>query len=272
MDAPPTHNDQARSLEVDDNEWSKRSLHWLRQGASASPKDKRVRRRRSRDPLILAGHGVSLQIDAGTLLARNGFTHYPQKQETYRFFKGDADLPPRIIMLDGSGSITFDVLTWLNEQKVPLVKIDWTGNAVCIVSGDSFAANRDRVAWQTETRSNRRKRMEFCNALIAKKIDGCIETLETSLRRSEVWDKAMTTSPRRPRSPCKRPTTDRGRAAPLGGAERGNLFSRLACDIAAMAGIRTPSNSRRMAICRTSLLLVCTPAEAATQLTPSTPF
>jgi hypothetical protein len=148
-------------------------------------------RQPSRDPLILAGHGVSLQIEAGTLLIRNGFTHYPQKQETYRYFKGDADLPPRIIMLDGSGSITFDVLTWLNEQKVPLVKIDWTGNAVTVVSGDSFAANRDRVAWQAETRSNRRRRMEFCNTLIAKKIEGCMLTMETSLRRSQAWEAAM---------------------------------------------------------------------------------
>jgi len=27
-------------------------------------------------------------------------------------------------MLGGSGRVTFDVLTWLNEQRVPLVKID----------------------------------------------------------------------------------------------------------------------------------------------------
>jgi hypothetical protein len=40
-----------------------------------------------------------------------------QKQETFRFFKGDADLPPRVIMLDGSGSITFDVLAWLGRGK-----------------------------------------------------------------------------------------------------------------------------------------------------------
>jgi CRISP-associated protein Cas1 len=165
-------------------------VHWLRQ-ASTGSKDKRARRQASRHPLILAGHGVSLRIEAGTLLIRNGFTHYPQKQETYRYFKGDADLPPRIIMLDGSGSISFDVLTWLNEQKVPLVKIDWTGNAVTVVSGDSFAANRERVAWQTETRSDRRKRMEFCNALIAKKIEGCMQTLEESLRHSHAWDRAM---------------------------------------------------------------------------------
>jgi CRISPR-associated endonuclease Cas1 len=141
--------------------------------------------------LILAGHGVSLRVEAGTLLVRNGFTHYPQKHQIYRYFKGDADLPPRIIMLDGSGSVTFDVMTWLNEQKVPLVKIDWTGNVVTVVSGGGLATSRDRVAWQTETRSNLRKRMEFCNALIARKIEGCIQTLETSLRRSDTWDRAM---------------------------------------------------------------------------------
>ena len=125
----------------DDVEWAARSGLWARHARSR--KVDRRKRRPNREPLILAGHGVSLRIEAGTLLVRNGFTHYPQKQETYRYFKGDPDLPPRIIMLDGSGSVTFDVLTWRNEQKVPLVKIDWTSNAVTVISGNSFAANRD---------------------------------------------------------------------------------------------------------------------------------
>jgi CRISPR-associated protein Cas1 len=148
-------------------------------------------KRERADPLVLCGHGVSLRVDAGTLLIRNGFTHYPQKQDCYRYFKGDAATPSRIIVLDGSGSITFDVLSWLAEQNVPLVKIDWTGNVVSVVSGDSFAANRHRAAWQAETRSDPRKRMEFCNALIMKKIEGCILTLEKSLRRCEAWERAM---------------------------------------------------------------------------------
>ena len=185
--------------EADDTDYEIRTAFWAqRQGGK---EDRRLKRRRPREPLVLAGHGVSLRVEAGTLLIRNGFTHYPQKQETYRFFKGDADLPPRIIMLDGSGSINFDVLTWLNEQKVPLVKIDWTGNAVVVSSGDSFAADRERVAWQTQTRSDRRKRMEFCNALIAKKIEGCVETLEASLRHSRAWDRSDEASQGRPRLP-----------------------------------------------------------------------
>ena len=147
-------------------------------------------------------------------------------------------------MLDGSGSISFDVLTWLNEQKVPLVKIDWTGSAVTVISGDSFAANRHRVAWQAETRSDPRKRMEFCNALIAKKIEGCIQTLETSLRRSFAWDRAM----KRARDDLTRiandPPRDGGRTAPVGSPKCGRLFSGLVCDGAFMASLCTPSHSR----------------------------
>ena len=173
---------------TDDLDWFARSSYWNTQFALNS---RQPAKRQQAGPLVLCGHGISLKVDASTLLVRSGFTHDPQKQETYRYFKGDAALPSRIIVLDGSGSITFDVLSWLAEQQVPLIRIDWTGEAVTVVSGDSFAANRDRVAWQAETRSNRRKRMEFCNALIAKKIEGCLSTLETSLRRTDAWESAV---------------------------------------------------------------------------------
>jgi CRISPR-associated protein Cas1 len=116
----------------------------------AGRENKRSAKRQQASAVVLGGHGVSLKIDAGTLLIRNGYTPFPQKQKQFRYFRGDADLPSRIIMLDGSGSITFDVFAWLNEQNVPLVKIDWTGKAVTVISGDSFAANRHRVAWQTD--------------------------------------------------------------------------------------------------------------------------
>jgi CRISP-associated protein Cas1 len=147
---------------TDDHEWADRSRHWAHRITRS--KDKRVRRQPSHSPLILAGHGVSLRIEAGTLLVRNGFTHYPQKQQAYRFFKGDADFRR------GSSC-------WTAVAASPSTS-DWNGNAVTVISGDSFAANRYRVAWQTATRSDPRKRMEFCNALITRKIEGCVQTLE----------------------------------------------------------------------------------------------
>ena len=173
----------------DDLEWSERGSHWATQ---LRANDRRLaKREKSRQPLTLAGHSVLLKVDAGTLLIRNGFTRYPQQQETYRFFKGDAALPSRIIMLDGSGSITFDVLSWLAEQNVPLIRIGWDGEVVSAISGASFAVNPHRIAWQIETSGDSRRRMEFCNQLITRKIEGCILTLEKSIRRSDAWEKAM---------------------------------------------------------------------------------
>jgi CRISP-associated protein Cas1 len=152
---------------------------------------RRALRERPRQPLILCGHGVLLRAEGGALTIRNGFTHYPQKQETYRFFKGGLAIPPRIIMLDGSGSISFDVLAWVSEQNVPLIRIDWQGNVQSVLANNGYAANPYRVQWQLETRSDPKRRIAFCIDLISRKIDGCIKTLEKIIPRSAAWEQAM---------------------------------------------------------------------------------
>jgi hypothetical protein len=112
---------QSNKPSGDDHSWRIRSELWNRRSANIA--NQRAKRERPRTPLILSGHGVSLRIDGGSLLIRNGLTHYPQKAETYRFFKGELAIPERIIMLDGTGSISFDVLAWLAEQRVSLIQI-----------------------------------------------------------------------------------------------------------------------------------------------------
>jgi CRISP-associated protein Cas1 len=140
--------------------------------------------------LILAGHGVSLRIHAGALEIKNGLTHYPQQRETYLFFRGDADLPERIIPLDCSGSISFDVL-WLSEQRISLIRIDWRGGIVCVGGASGYSANPFRVQWQLGTRGNPALRIEYCRSIISKKIEASILTLEKSIRRSEKWERAI---------------------------------------------------------------------------------
>ena len=71
---------------------------------------------------------MGLRVDQGTLLVKDGFTHYPQVQDIRRFFPGDRNMPSRIIIVDGDGNITLDALSWLAQQNVPLVKINWQGH------------------------------------------------------------------------------------------------------------------------------------------------
>jgi CRISP-associated protein Cas1 len=173
----------------DDAAWPERCEHWLAESQKASRR--RAMRERPMQPLVLCGHGVLLRVDGGSLTIRNGLTHYPQKQETYRFFKGELTIPPRIIMLDGNGSISFDVLAWLSEQNVPLIRVDWQGNVQSVLANNGYAANPHRVEWQRETRADPKQRMAFCIDLIARKIDGCIKTLQKTIRRSPAWEQAI---------------------------------------------------------------------------------
>ena len=182
-------NTDAQLGSADDHAWGSRTAMWASLSRSVPPPNSK--RERSSQPLVISGHGASMRIEGGSLLIRNGFTHYPQKQETYRFFKGDPRIPERIILLVGTGSISFDVLSWLAEQDVSLIRIDWRGNVACVVSKGGYAANPYRVQWQRETRGNHDLRVEFSIRKITEKIDNSIVTLEKSVRRNDAWNRAM---------------------------------------------------------------------------------
>src|SRR6218665_1734647 len=158
------------------DEWAIRAELWQKI-ADKSGLKRRVRERNSR-PLILTGHGTSLRIENGSLSIKQGFTHYPQKAEQFRFFKGDLNLPRMIMLLDGSGSISFDVLTWLGGQGVALARIQWGGEPAVFASGAGFTANSENLRWQYETQGDERARLEFARKLICDKLGNSIATLE----------------------------------------------------------------------------------------------
>jgi CRISP-associated protein Cas1 len=176
-------------LEEDDIAWATRSAIWQSRVEKASAR--RTKRAKAQPALILSGHGVSMRVENDSLTIKNGFTHYPQRREIIRYFRGDIALPERIILLDGSGSISFDVLSWLAEQKVSLIRIDWKGDIVCVAGASGYSANPHRVRWQLETRENPEQRTEFCRSLITRKIEASIVTFEKSIPRSDRWERAM---------------------------------------------------------------------------------
>lgn len=174
---------------LDDHVWLERCRYW----AAQRPEKWKGRRgpppRRLHQPLILTGHGVRLNIDQGTLLVRQGFTHYPQEQELYRFFPNDRYMPSRIIVVDGSGSITLDVIGWLSQQNVPFVRIDWQGNATNVISS-SYGPDPKLVRAQLAAQEDNKARLKIATALITEKLKNSVETLR-DLEDSERLDAAL---------------------------------------------------------------------------------
>ena len=132
-----------------------------------------------------------MRIEGGSLVIRDGFTHYPQKQISYRFFPRDLELPERILLLDGSGTLSFDVLSWLSEQGTTLARIKASGEVVTVASGSGYAADRQKVEWQKATRENPKKRLAFAADLIRQKIASSIPTLEVYIPPSKSRDMGL---------------------------------------------------------------------------------
>jgi len=114
-----------------------------------------------------------------------------RSKTSFDFSKGEPKIPERIILLDATGSISFDVLSWLAEQDVPLIRINWRGDIVCIASKSGYSANPYRVQWQRELRENANSRLEYSIRLITDKIENSIRTLEKSILRNDAWNRAV---------------------------------------------------------------------------------
>ena len=171
------------------DEWAIRSEFWnSRTGKFGKSRKKRER---NSNPLILCGHGVSMRVENGVLLIRDGFTHYPQKQEIHRYFPGSLDIPTRILLLDGSGTLSFDVLSWLGEQGVALLRVKWTGEISIAASGHGYVGNSAKVRWQENTRDDEAARLEFSIELIGRKFEQGARTLNSCFAASARRDRAI---------------------------------------------------------------------------------
>lgn len=155
--------------------WAERGDYWPKK-INPIPQYKARKRRLIHRPLVVSGHGIKLNVHCGTLLIKCGFTHYPQQREEYRFFPQDRQLPSRIVILDGDGSITFDALEWLSAQCVPLVQIDWRGE-VSYVGGANYAAAPVLVKRQRIMEQNGQG-FKIATALILQKIENSYDTIK----------------------------------------------------------------------------------------------
>ena len=173
----------------DNQAWAERSEYWRtytspRRGKGA------VRKYNFRQPLILVGHGIRIRIDHNTLLIQNGFTHYPQATENIRFFPGDGNLPDRIIILDATGSISLDALSWMSEQKIELLRLDWRGEVISVAGNSGYSANPKVVARQRAIRGTT-KELEIARLLIREKLQASVRTLEIAIPESVSRDSAI---------------------------------------------------------------------------------
>lgn len=170
------------------DDWADRSRYWA---AKADAKPNRKRRERRTEPLVIAGHGLSLRVDKGRLIVRGGHTHFPSQVIEHALFRGSLDRPPRIVAVDGSGNVTLDALDWMAEQGIAFVRINYDGTQAMAFSPTGYAADPERTKWQRETRDNPERQLAFAIDTTREKLKAALITLQTAIPESDNRDKAI---------------------------------------------------------------------------------
>lgn len=185
-------NYQTSKLATDSDDWANRSAYWNAKAQLETPK--RKRREKAKTGLVLTGHGLSINVDKGRLIIRDGFTYFPQTPITKTYFKGALDIPPRIVLVDGKGSITLDALDWLSDQKVDLIRLRYDGRIQSVSSASGYSAEPKKVVWQNRTRANEALRVKYAIPLIRKKTRETLYNLKHLLPASHSQTKAIETA------------------------------------------------------------------------------
>lgn len=161
-----------------DNSFAERCQFWMTEFEKEfRAKSNLSGRREIRLPLVLTGHGISINIDSGALFVRDGLTHFPQERDEYRYFPGKHNTPSRIIMLGRNGSISIDAMCWLSAQNIPLVILDYQGNELsCMCSSNGISDYEVRVAQLLATRPEHA--IELARQFIRAKLAGQLGNLE----------------------------------------------------------------------------------------------
>ncbi|MEQ9507040.1 MAG: CRISPR-associated endonuclease Cas1 [Hyphomonas sp.] len=180
---------QTQIEKVNSDDWAERCRYW--EIASDAIKPARKRREKLSAPLIITGYGFVISVDKKRLIIRGGITHYPQKVSEQVLYKGSLDLPPRIVIVDGKGTISVDALDWISEQGIALIRIKYDGTSAIIMSPNGFAADPHKVAWQYATRSDPAAKLAFAAKVTREKLLASIETLEKFVPASKSQEQAI---------------------------------------------------------------------------------
>jgi CRISPR-associated protein Cas1 len=169
--------------------WAERAEHWIRTCPSDTPK--KFKPKDLRLPLVLAGHGMHLRVNHGALEVRNGFSHHPQAREQWRFFPGDPTRPSRIIILDGTGAITLAVLSWLSEQNVPLVQLDFRGHVVTVIGANGIGADPKLAQLQLSASASTKLSLALATFFVREKLIRSRGVLNQVIPASAARDTAL---------------------------------------------------------------------------------
>lgn len=122
-----------------------------------------------------------MRVDKGTLLVRDGNTHFPAPINEFRYFRGQLDIPTQIILVDGSGNITLDALDWLAEQQAHVIRLRWNGEISILSTPTGFSGKIENIKWQLEARENREMQIEFAQDRISRKLRAALWNLQNVL-------------------------------------------------------------------------------------------
>jgi len=94
-------------------------------------------------------------------------------------------------VVDGDGGLTFDVLEWISTQQIPLIQINWRGEAITVAGGNGYVADFRLARAQRAAQADPQQAMAISRWLVAEKITASYETLTQIIGAGPARERAL---------------------------------------------------------------------------------
>src|SRR5215472_7604977 len=124
--------------------------------------------------IAVAGYKTSLRVFAGKLEIKQG--------ETVEYIQPGRFRAPRcIILLHPNGFMTFDAMTWLAQNGIPMISVNWQDETTNILMSDCSVGealyNKELVETQLALARDPAQALAISKRLISAKIHNSVNTL-----------------------------------------------------------------------------------------------
>jgi CRISP-associated protein Cas1 len=128
--------------------------------------------------LLLDGYGISLKVNDGKLIIKNGIPLTEDREEEIYCLQPNQKKVTSILIYGQTGYVSLEAFKWISLQNIQLNILNWDGSLLSSVNQEKEGNGKRKIA-QYKTYIDEKRRFSIAQSLIKAKLDNSIKVLES---------------------------------------------------------------------------------------------
>jgi CRISP-associated protein Cas1 len=128
--------------------------------------------------LLLDGYGISLKVNDGKLIIKNGIPLTEDREEEIYCLQPNQKKITSILIYGQTGYVSLEAFKWISLQNIQLNILNWDGSLLSSINQEKEGNGKRKIA-QYKTYNDEKRRFSIAQSIINAKLANSIKVLES---------------------------------------------------------------------------------------------